>query len=163
MSGRRRRGGWGTIVGCSILSLLIFAFGVFFTWVQHYGVPDRITVQSCRPTSGSRFSDRLTNYAFGDFCLAAPGSAYQERYPHESYPEFWGVYAKDVGHDIGVHITRGTGQWYEAVADDWMVPKIAIGVGGVLGIAVVIAIVRRLRPAPAAAEWAGQPWPGTER
>jgi hypothetical protein len=44
-----------------------------------------------------------------------------------------------------------------------MVPKIAIGVGGVLGIAVVIAIVRRLRPAPVGAEWAGQPWPGTDR
>ncbi len=163
ISGRRRRGGWGTIVGCSIVSLLIIAFGAFFTWVQHYGVADRITVQSCRPHSGSRISDRVSNYAFGDFCLASPGSAYQERYPHESYPEFWGVYTKDVGHDIGVHITRGTGQWYEAVADAWIVPKIAIGVGGVLGVAVVIAIVRRLRPAPVAAEWAGQPWPGTNR
>jgi hypothetical protein len=79
----------------------------------------------------------LENLAFGDSCIASPGN-----------PEFWGGYRKDVGHDIGVHITRGTGQWYEAVNDAWIVPKIAIGVGGILGVAVVVAIVRRFRRAP---------------
>ena len=159
-SGRRRRR-WGTIVACSIASIAFIAFGTFFMWVQHYGVPARITIQSCENRSGSRSSDFLLNYAFGDSCIASPGSAYQERYPHESYPEFWGVYRKDFGHDIDVHITRGTGQWYEAVADAWIVPKIALGIGGVLGVAAVIGIVRRLRPTPVAAEWTGRPWPGT--
>jgi hypothetical protein len=102
----------------------------------------------------------VINYAFGDDCLASPGSAYQERYPHESYPEFWGVYRKDVGHDIDVHITRGTGVFDEAVPDAWIVPPIAIGVGCVLGVAAVIGIVRRPRRAPVAADWTGQPWPG---
>jgi hypothetical protein len=160
--GRRRRRRWGTVVGCSIVSIAIIAFGTYFMWVRHSGVPARITIQSCDKQSGSRASDLLINSAFGDSCVGTPGSAYQERYPGESYPEFWGVYRKDVGHDIDVHITRGTGQWYEAVNDAWMVPQIAIGVGGVLGVAAVIGIVRRLRPAPVAAEWTGQPWPGTD-
>jgi hypothetical protein len=70
------------------------------------------------------------------------------------------VYRKDAGHDIDVHTTRGTGQWDEAVADSWIVPQIAIGIGGVLGVAAVVGIVRRLRPASVAAEWTGRPWPG---
>jgi hypothetical protein len=150
-------------VGCSLASIAFIAFGTYFMWARHSGVPDRITIQSCEGRSGRGVSDLVTNYAFGDQCLAAPGSAYQERYPHESYPEFWGVYRKDVGHDVGVHITRGTGQWYEAVADAWIVPQIAIGIGGVLGIAAVVGIVRRLRPAPVAADWEGQAWPRVDR
>ena len=160
MTPRRRRRRWGTVVVCFIFSIAFIAFGTFFVWVQHYGVPDRITVQKCETRSGGRASDALFNYAFSDFCIAAPGSAYQERYPHESYPEFWGVYKEDVGHEINVHITRGTGQWYEAVNDAWILPQVAIGIGAVLGVAAVVGIVRRLRPAPVTGEWAGKPWPG---
>jgi hypothetical protein len=151
----RRRGGWGPIVGFSFLSLLVIAFGTYFMWAQHSGVPDRVTVEQCQPRSGSRISDRLLDYAFGDDCTGSPSSATQDR-----YVEFWGLYRKDVGHAIDVHITRGTGVFDEAVPDAWIVPPIAIGVGGVLGVAVVIGIVRRLRSAPVAAEWTGQPWPG---
>ena len=118
-------------MACTIASIAFIAFGTFFVWVQHYGVPDRIAVEKCDTRSGGRASDALFNYAFGDFCIAAPGSAYQQRYPHESYPEFCGVYKKDVGHEINVHITRGTGQWYEAVNDAWILPQIAIGIGAV--------------------------------
>jgi hypothetical protein len=151
----RRRRRWGTIVGCSIASVAIIAFGTYFMWAQHFGVPARITVQSCQKPSGRRTSDRLFNYALGDSCTGSPSSATRDR-----YVEFWGVYRKDVGHDIDVHITRGTGVFDEAVPDAWIVPPIAIGVGCVLGVAAVIGIVRRPRRAPVAADWTGQPWPG---
>jgi len=73
------------------------------------------------------------------------------------YVEFWGVYRKDVGHDIDVHITRGTGEFDEAVPNTWIVPPIAIGVGCVLGVAAVIGIVRPLRSAPMYGRRNGRP------
>jgi DivIVA domain-containing protein len=139
----RRRGGWGTIVALSFASVAIIAFGTFFMWVQHFGVPARVTVQQCQAHSGTRITDHLFNYAFGDSCTASSISA-----TREGYVEFWGVYQKDVGRDIDVHIFRGSGVFDEAVPDAWIVPPIAIGVGGVLGVAAVIGIVRRLRRAP---------------
>jgi hypothetical protein len=152
VSSRRRRGRWGAIVFGLIASVAIIAFGAYFMWVQHSGVPARVTVQQCEGR-GTRFSDQVFGYAFGDSCTGSQGS--QDR-----FLEFWGVYRKDVGHDIDVHISRGSGVFDEAVPDTWIVPPIAVGVGSVLGIATVIGIVRRLRPAPRAAEWTGQPWPG---
>jgi hypothetical protein len=112
----------------------------------------RVTVQQCQERSGMRFSDQLFSYAFGDSCTGSPGE--------DKLVEFWGVYRKDVGHDIDVHITRGTGVFDEAVPDARIVPPIAVGVGSILGVAAVIGIVRRLRSAPGAADWTGQPWPG---
>ena len=108
--------------------------------------------------SGSRASDVFINYVFGDSCQGSPGNPTQGR-----YLEYWGVYRDDVGHDVDVHITRGTGVFDEAVNDAWIVPEIAIGIGGVLGVAAVVGIVRRLRPAPVTGEWAGRPWPGVSQ
>src|ERR1700759_574659 len=145
LSSRRRRRRWGTVVGCAIASLAIIAFGTFFMWVQHSGVPARVTVQRC-DDRGTRLSDRLFGYAFGDSCTA-PQSG-QDR-----FLEFWGVYRKDVGQEIDVHITRGTGVFDEAVPDAWIVPEIAIGVGSVLAVGTVIGIARRIRSARVAPAW----------
>lgn len=147
----RRRGRWGTVVVCLIASAAIIAFGTYFMRVQHSGVPARVTVHSCHKR-GTRFSDQLSNYAFGDYCTGSQGS-------HDRFLEFWGVYQKDVGHDIDVHISRGTGVFDEAVPDAWPVPRIAVGVGAVLGVAAVIGIMRRLRSTPAATRRTGRPWP----
>jgi hypothetical protein len=138
-----------------IASVAIIAFGTFFMWVQHSGVPARVTVQECQGR-GTRFSDHLFSYAFGDSCTAS------QRSSRGNFLELWGVYRKDVGHDIDVHITRGTGVFDEAVPDEWIVPPIAVGVGALLGVATVIGIVRRIRFRPAAAAWTGQPWPGSQ-
>ena len=155
MTPRRRRRRWGTVVVCFIFSIAFIAFGTYFMWARHSGVPQRITIQSCHQKSGSRASDVFINYVFGDSCQGSPGNPTEGR-----YLEYWGVYRKDVGRDIDVHITRGTGVFDEAVNDAWIVPQIAIGIGGVLGVAAVVGIVRRLRPAPATGEWAGRAWPG---
>jgi hypothetical protein len=134
VSSNRRRGRWGTIVVCSIASVAFIGFGTYFMWAQHSGVPARVTVKSCHER-GTRASDHLFSFAFGDSCTGSQGT--QDR-----FLEFWGVYRKDVGHDIDVHITRGTGVFDEAVPDSWIVPRIAAGVGCVLAVAAVIGIVR---------------------
>lgn len=152
--GGRRRRRWGTVVGCSIASIAIIGFGAFFMWVQHFGTPAQVTVQSCEER-GPRLSDHLFGYAFGDSCTATQSS-------DERFLEFWGVYRKDVGHEIDVHITRGTGVFDEAVPDAWMVPPIAVGLGSILAVTTVIGIARRLRPARVAPAWTGQPWPGSQ-
>jgi hypothetical protein len=146
----RRRGGWGPIVGFSFLALLVIAFGTYFMWAQHSGVPDRVTVERCQTRSGRHM---FFDYVIGDSCTGRPSTG-------QRHVEFTGVYRKDIGRGIDVHITRGIGTTDEAVPDAWIVPPIAIGVGGVLGVAVVIGIVRRLRFAPVAAEGTGRPWPG---
>ena len=49
MTRRNRRGGrWGlwTIVAFSIAALIFIYLGVSMLWVQHFGVPARITVVS---------------------------------------------------------------------------------------------------------------------
>jgi hypothetical protein len=140
-------------VFCLLASLAIIADGTWLMWVQHSGVPARVTVLSCAE-SGPRLSDRLYSYAFGDSC-----GNYQ--IDKDRYLEFWGVYRKDVGHEIDVHIAPLGGS-DEAVPDAWIVPPIEVGVGFVLGVAAVIGIVRRVRPAPMPAAWTGQPWPGTQ-
>ena len=132
--------------------MAIIAFGAYFMWVQHSGVPARVTVRQCHEP-GTRISDRAFEYAFGQACTGSQES-------HDRFLEFWGVYPSDVGHDIPVHISRGTGVFDEAVPDAWIVPPIALGIGSVLGVAAVIGIVRRLRSAPAA-QWTGQPRPGS--
>ena len=156
---RRRRGQWGFTVFCLIVSVAILAFGVYFMRVQQSGVPARATVQECDSSRGTRMSDQVFSFAFGDGCSGPEDS-------RGNFLEFWGVYRKDVGKQIDVHISRGTGVFDEAVPDNWMVPRIAVGVGAVLTvltvIGIVVAIVRRLRPDPRGAQWAGQPWPGIQ-
>jgi hypothetical protein len=110
----------------------------------------------------------LDDYMFGEVCFASPGSIRLPTGPTEAQNnyatfrrrlEFEGVYQKDVGHDINVHITRGIGDTDEAVNDAWIGPQITLGVGCLLGVVAVIAIVRRLRPVPVAP---GRPWPGSQ-
>lgn len=111
------------------------------------GGRERIAVAHCQPPQ------RHSDFLLGDSC-AGKASTQGRRV------EFFGVYRKDFGQTIAVHVTPGTGDIDEAVPDAWIVPPIAIGVGGVLGVAAVIGIGRRLRRAPVAADRPGRPWPG---
>jgi hypothetical protein len=78
-------------------------------------------------------------YVFGS-CRGSPSSA-----THGRYIEFWGAYPHDAGHNIDVHITRGTGVFDEAIIDGWILPTLLLGLGCVLAIGTVIAIAFRLR------------------
>ena len=133
MPSRRRRGDWGTIVGCSIASVLVIALGAFPVWVQHFGVPARITVQYCaEPSSQSHLFDYVWDYAVGTCHWETPTRV-----------EVWGAHQNDMGSEIDVHIISG-----EYVVDGWILPPIVLGAGCLLGAGTVIAILRRLRRVP---------------
>lgn len=133
MPSRRRRGDWGTIVGCSIASVLVIALGAFPVWVQHFGVPTRITVQYCaQPSSHSHLFDYVWDYAVGTCHWETPTRV-----------EVWGAHQNDMGREIDVHTVSG-----EDIVDGWKLPSIVLGAGCLLGAGTVIAAVRRLRRVP---------------
>ena len=78
MRSKRRRRRWGTVVVCSLASIAFIAFGTYFVWARHSGVPERIPIQSCHKHSGSRASDVFINYVFGDSCQGSPGTQRKE-------------------------------------------------------------------------------------
>ncbi len=124
-----RRGGWGDMVALVVISLAVIALGAFFVGVQHFGVPARISVEHCeKPSHYSR------SLWFHDAVGRCRGQTNTER-----PVEFWGAYQTDLGHDVDVHITGA-----EAVVDGWILPRIVLAAGCVLGVAAVIVTVRRV-------------------
>jgi len=133
MSTTRRRGRWGTFVALSLASVALVAFGTWLTSAQHFGTPARLTVLECDKPRG------WSDYVFGN-CRGSPSSA-----THGRYIEFWGAGPDDVGHEIDVHITSGTGVFDEAIVDGWILPSVLLAAGCVLAVGTVVAIVVRLR------------------
>jgi hypothetical protein len=99
-------------------------------WIQHFGVPARLTVGVCDSPAHRRASDTVFYYITGD-CHGVDDQGQSV--------DFEGAYQKDVNRTLDVHLMAG-----DAVVDGWKVPTVVFGVGCLLGVVTIVAIVRRL-------------------
>jgi hypothetical protein len=120
-----------TILALLVISLALFAIATFLVWNQHFGVPARVTVDSCSDRGADSVDLPINN------CYAHPSGA-----PKGSVI-ISGALSLDVGHDVEVH---RTGEF--AIKDTWWEPLLLLGLGCAAGVSAVRAIVRRLRRAP---------------
>lgn len=144
MTSRSRRFGLGTLALFVVFAFVLIGIGGWFTSIQHFGVAAQVKVVSCH-----QFNKRnaVISKCFGE---SAPTGTVRPS------TRIWGAEPDDVGHEIDVHISGG-----KVVADGWLIPPIALGVGCALAVGTLIVVVRRrLRPSAPAESTQMEPYSG---
>jgi hypothetical protein len=115
-----------------VFALVLIGVGGWYTSIQHSGVAAQVKVVSCHQFNKRRV---VISKCFGE---STPTGAVRPS------TRIWGADPEDVGHEIDVHVRDG-----KVIADDWLVPPIALGAGCVMAVGVLIAVVRRRRKSSA--------------
>jgi len=128
MTSRSRRFGLGTLALFVVFAFVLIGIGGWYTSIQHFGVAAQVKVVSCH-----QFNKRnaVISKCFGE---STPTGTVRPS------TRIWGADPEDVGQQIAVHISGG-----KVIADDWLIPPIALGAGCVMVLGVLIALVRRRR------------------
>jgi hypothetical protein len=134
----RRRGRIAIYMGLLAVALVCFAGGAFPLWVQHSGVPARMTVASC----GVSHYSHGRHIPLRPVCYGQPSGA-----PRQRSTVIWNTWWGDEGHDINAHML-GSGRHALVVKDSWVQPLISLGIGCIFGVGGVLGIMRRPRPSP---------------
>jgi hypothetical protein len=127
---QRRRASWAGIGFLTGLAALAIILGGSSMWIQHAGVPARLTVGVCDSPAHRSTSKTFFYFITGD-CHGLDDQGQPV--------DFEGAHQKDVGHILDVHVMAGA-----AVVDGWKLPTVVFAVGCLLGVVTLIAIVRRL-------------------